>query len=122
MLDIYSLEPGSQVLSVAVPLVSEDMTLALLTSSDNLYTLRLVINDFFGEQESSSGKKKTVALHQELRFQAGEEHRANVREMVLKNDLTMNLTKSFSFKQIVNIRGRGGKSFIGILDDLNHLT
>jgi hypothetical protein len=119
LLDQYSLEPGTKIKSVSTPIHPDDMTMAVLTESDNLYTLKLVITDIFPPGTTDEEKKRSktsLATHQEIGFQAGEEKRVNVRELFKDNVKTDPV-----FKQVVSSRARG-KMFINVLDSDNFVT
>lgn len=65
MLDLYAVESGSKIMSIAVPLVSDDMFLSVLTDTDHLYILKLYINDVYAgmsqEEKNSPNKKRRTA-------------------------------------------------------------
>lgn len=41
LLDAYSIEPGSKIVSIAAPIQADDAFIAILTDTDNLYGLKL---------------------------------------------------------------------------------
>lgn len=47
LLDVYSVEAGTKIVSISTPLAADDMLITVLTDSDNLYVLRLFINDVY---------------------------------------------------------------------------
>jgi hypothetical protein len=51
LLDVYSLEQSAKITSLSAPLLQDDMMLAVLTSTDNLYTLKLQIADIYAEDQ-----------------------------------------------------------------------
>jgi hypothetical protein len=54
LIDVYSLEPGTQMKSVATPIHHEDLFLAILTDNDNLYSLKLNIVDVLENDDAKA--------------------------------------------------------------------
>jgi len=50
LLDVYTVEAGVRIKSIAMPNSADDMTLALLTESDTVYQLRLSIMDLADDE------------------------------------------------------------------------
>ena len=56
LLDVYSVEPGVKIKSVAVPSQPDDMVISILTDSDNLYQVKLQVVDLAeGSDELAQG-------------------------------------------------------------------
>lgn len=66
----------------------------------------------------------TAPQYQELRFAAGEEHRVNVREAVLKLDPTLPIgsKEPIYFKSITATKLKNKALLISVLDNQNHVT
>jgi hypothetical protein len=63
LLDFYAVEAGARVVSIATPLNADDMIVAVLTDTDNLYILRLFISEVHAEEGEKKKKPGAPGLY-----------------------------------------------------------